>query len=162
MKNNTYDAPGYKYGFMIVPDDDIRKETNLAFGKCKNMEEAINVFGEKIMSNALLCDFKQIDGLTFEELFDFPVFNEKILIFCIYDQLDVDNHKYNNILGIEFISTDYIDDKKEKVDDYLSSYLEDIYHFRPPRIQDYIKGYLERYKYGSKEEVDKVLRKIND
>ena len=56
----------------------------------KNFKNCVSIFDichEKIMPHGQIVEFSDVDGLTFKELLEIPVFNEKLIIFGIYNQV---------------------------------------------------------------------------
>lgn len=162
MTEDTYNASGYKFGLLIVPKKIQRYEIDLALADCESFEELTKVYRQEILKCSDIVDFNSIDGITFQELYDFDVFNKDYLFFVVYNQICLDNFKTNMIVFTELIEKSVIKDMEQATDDFFANYLIEKYNFRDAKTQKYIRVFLERYKYPSKEKVDKVLRLNNN
>ncbi len=160
MKNDSYDAKGIKFGFLTIPNFTDKIDTDELLAKCKDLKDIERVLNKQL-KGILIADFNNFDGLTFEELFDFNVFNEEYIFFVVYSCINCYDYITNNVLNVEVLSRTDISNLDQTVDSYLADYLTDIYNNRPERMQQFIKAFLERYKYSSKENVDKVIKKSN-
>ena len=166
MLNNTYDASGYRYGILATRNDDIqRKMSENAHNEEMDWNQLIRIMIDS--GNLTIIDFEDIDGLTLKELKNYKTINKDILLFVMYDRTNIrekwprQTDEFNIRSTIIKSLSSYpenitIDDIMEEV---LYKYVDDTDDF----INKRIKCFLQRYKYGTKEETDKkILQKINN
>lgn len=161
MKDNSYTMSGVHFGFQVIPSSGDLKYTNQLLEDCQDMDQLQRIYKNSIIPVSKVIDFANFDGLNFQELFHFDLFNKGYLFFVIYAQVKLDDYEFDRILSTEALLVSEIDDELEQVDDYICNYLISKYNERPERLQQFIKAFLEKYKYSSKEEVDKVICKSN-
>ena len=162
MLDNTYDAPGINFGILISTDfpsmdDQVFK---------KNDIEAIENQIDKICNNknCNILDFSKIDGLTIDEILNHNRIQLKNTIIVIaYTKMSYTNRfneKYNDINILSKIIVNRNDlNKNTTIDKEVEKIMMNSYNSINNRVVNYC--FLERYRYGSKDEVDKVLTKTN-
>ena len=162
MLDNTYDAPGINFGILISTDfpsidDQVFKKNDL---------EAIEKQFDKILNNKnfYIIDFSKIDGLTIDEILNHNKLQSKNAIIVIaYTEMsytDIYNQKYTDISILSGIIVNRNDlNKNTTIDKEVEKIMMNSYNSINNRVVNYC--YLERYRYGSKDEVDKVLKKTN-
>jgi len=159
MLDNTYDAPGIKFGILISTDfphmdDQVFKKNDL-----EAIENQIKIFNNK---NCNILDFSKIDGLTIDEILNHNRIQLKNTIIVIaYTEMsytNIFNEKYNDINILSKIIVNRNDLNKNTTIDEEVEKIMNSYNSNNNRI---FNCFLERYRYGSKDEVDKVLKKTN-
>ena len=159
MLDNTYDAPGINFGILISTDfphmdDQVFKKNDL-----EAIENQIKIFNNK---NCNILDFSKIDGLTIDEILNHHTIQLKNTIIVIaYTEMsytNIFNEKYNDINILSKIIVNRNDLNKNTTIDEEVEKIMNSYNSNNNRI---VNCFLERYRYGSKDEVDKVLKKTN-
>ena len=161
MLDNTYDAPGINFGILISTDFPSIDEQVFK----KNDLEAIKNQIDKILNNNnyYILDFSKIDGLTIDEILNHNKLQSKNAIIVIaYTEMsytNIYNQKYTDIsiLGKIIVNRNDLN-KNTTIDKEVEKTLMNSYNSNNSRI---VNCFLERYRYGSKDKVDKVLEKTN-
>ena len=161
MLDNTYDAPGINFGILISTDfpsmdDQVFKKNDL-----EAIDNQINIILNN--KNFYIIDFSKIDGLTIDEILNHNKFQSKNAIIVIaYTEMSYTNRfneKYNDISILSKIIVNRNDlNKNTTIDKEVEKILMNSYNSNNNRI---VNCFLERYRYGSKDKVDKVLKKTN-
>ena len=161
MLDNTYDAPGINFGILISTDfpsmdDQVFKKNDL-----EAIDNQINIILNN--KNFYIIDFSKIDGLTIDEILNHNKLQSKNAIIVIaYTEMSYTNRfneKYNDISILSKIIVNRNDlNKNTTIDKEVEKILMNSYNSNNNRI---VNCFLERYRYGSKDKVDKVLKKTN-
>ncbi len=160
MLENSYDATGIKFG--IVTSKFLKKYSDSLKDKNTVASTAINIFKQESIS---LVDYSYVDGLTVDEVLvmgDIQA-NDSILV-CAYSSIywlnpnTNDNLKSFNILKIYAIRRNK-DNHTQLLDRVIEEVMLDNYESVDRIGQRVTECFLQRYRYGSKEEVNKVLSK---
>ena len=160
MLDNTYDAPGINFGILISTDFPSIDEQVFKKNDLEAIENQIKIFNNK---NCNILDFSKIDGLTIDEILKHNRIQLKNTIIVIaYTEMSYTNRfneKYNNISILSKIIVNRNDlNKNTTIDKEVEKILMNSYNSNNSRI---VNCFLERYRYGSKDKVDKVLKKTN-
>ena len=161
MLDNTYDAPGINFGILISTDfphmdDQVFKKNDLEATE----NQIDNILNNK---NFYIIDFSKIDGLTIDEILNHNKFQSKNAIIVIaYTEMSYTNrynekHKDISILSEIIVNRNDLN-KNTTIDKEVEKTLMNSYNSNNNRI---VNCFLERYRYGSKDKVDKVLKKTN-
>jgi len=161
MLDNTYDASGINFGILMSTDFPSIDEQVFK----KNDLEALKNQIDKILNNnnCYILDFSKIDGLTIDEILNHNKLQSKnAIIVIVYTEMSYTNRyneKYNDIsiLGKIIVNRNDLN-KNTTIDKEVEKTLMNSYNSNNSRI---VNCFLERYRYGSKDKVDKVLEKTN-
>lgn len=161
MLENSYDAKGIK--FAIFMSCKLPKYSKVFAGD--NTDACFEIM-QKLVAHfcADFVDFDNFDGLTVGEIQQMGKLlqAQSTIIFVSYTGFET-NHIMQNMLSLGNVHIDYIqctDENKNKpideviVEEYLSKYDEN----NSPKKNRYIKCFLQRYRYGTKERTDEVLK----
>lgn len=160
MRENTYDASAYKFGLLINPEN--REHTDILLDQCHTVEQMTSVLNNVIMENGEIVDFRHVDGLTIEEVFNYnSLINRDYIFFIMYDELEIERSHKAAICSIRNTTVirkgDYPSDAP--IDEVISNILECTYPNEPSFVQKRTRCFLERYKYGTKSKTDEHLQK---
>ena len=161
MLDNTYDAPGINFGILIstdfpLIDDQVFKKNDL-----EAIENQINIICNN--KSCYILDFSKIDGLTIDEILNHNKLQSKNTIIVIaYTEMSYTNTYNQKYIDINILSKIIINrndfNKNTTIDKEVEKTLMNSYNSNNNRI---VNCFLERYRYGSKDKVDKVLKKTN-
>ena len=161
MLDNTYDAPGINFGILISTDFQFIEDQVVK----KNDLEAIKNQIDNILNNNnfYILDFSKIDGLTIDEILNHNKLQSKNAIIVIaYTEMSYTNIYNQKYIDINILSKIIINrndlNKNTTIDKEVEKTLMNSYNSNNSRI---VNCFLERYRYGSKDKVDKVLEKTN-
>ncbi len=161
MLDNTYDAPGINFGILISTDFQFIEDQVVK----KNDLEAIKNQIDNILNNKnfYILDFSKIDGLTIDEILNHNKLQSKNAIIVIaYTEMSYTNIYNQKYIDINILSKIIINrndlNKNTTIDKEVEKTLMNSYNSNNSRI---VNCFLERYRYGSKDKVDKVLEKTN-
>lgn len=162
MLDNTYDAPGIKFGILISTDFPSIDEQVFKKNDLEAIENQIKIFNNK---NCNILDFSKIDGLTIDEILNHNKLQLKNTIIVVaYTEMsytDIYNKEYIDINILSKILINRNDLNKNTTIDKEVEKTMNSYNSNNRNDNRIINCFLERYRYGSKDEVDKVLKKTN-
>ena len=161
MLNNSYDAGGFHFG--IATSTRLQELENVSGGPVYNPEDEEKIMD--VLETSELVDFSNIDGLTVEEITRCNPQNSNIILFVMWEAIRIQAPERATTLESKNISYKMIfqKDKWNKdrpFDDVVEEHLLTLYPRYSSGLQKRAKGFLQRYRYGSKEETDKALQKI--
>ena len=158
MPEDTYDIPGLKFGLLISnkfpkTDDSIFKT---------DPEKSADVVNQLLDQSTRIIDFKGIAGFTIDEILEHKKFQfENTVIIVAYTNMVYKDH--NGYTGIDTVlrfslilgrKEQYKDEPIEAIIE--KTFLED-YSNASKETKKYMKCFLERYRYGDKKGVKKII-----
>ena len=170
MLENTYDATGYNFGILLTTCENLHNKMERIIRHIPEYQWEVS-FGELLSnSNMKIIDFSEIDGLTINDLKNFPVFNNSVLIFIMYDEVELKNRslhhseeeryiKKTNISESEIFDLDSYK-KDTQIDDMIVERLLGNINKKSNNYQRRAKCFLQRYKYGTKEKTDEKIKSM--
>ena len=160
MLENTYDASGINFG-IIISKDLSKFDDNFIHGNSNEINDAVN----RIRNNPsnYIIDFNNIDGLTVDEILDFKQIQMNNTIFVVaYSKIEytdrnkMDNMYYNILYNIIVPRTELNKDKP--IDKVVEGIIKKVYSNSTEKDKRYMKCFLERYRFGSKEKTDEKIK----
>ena len=170
MLDNTYDATGYNFGVLLTGYEKLNNKMKQKIKHIPEYQWGVS-FGEIISNSDMkIIDFSEIDGLTINDLKAFPIFNNEVLIFIMYDKVELKNRslhhseeeryiKKTNISEYEIFDLNSYE-RYTKIDDMIAERL--VYKLleKSNNYQRRAKCFLQRYKYGTKEKTDEKIKSM--
>ena len=158
MKENSYDAKELRFGIIVSEYLSLNRK-----GLKDIPKDDYNKFIEELFKMKLeVIDFDNIDGLTIGEIREVAskILPEDMIVFIMYNKVEwnFNNTKNTNISSKQTIIIRFEDfDDNLKIDDIITGNILNNYESYNYTTKKYAKCFLERYKYGNKEETDKKL-----
>ena len=159
MLENSYDASGIKFGIIMS------MQFRNSFNEFNNDEEKNNASIKKLLygKNYQIIDFKEIDGLTIEEVLNL---NDRqmpdTILFIMYSSVQYEtsqNVKLNDISNVEIIPIQKTDENKDKqIDEVIINDILKKYDSKDESYKRKVKCFLQRYKYQTKAKTDKIIK----
>ena len=161
MLENSYDLSGIK--FAIIMSCNFPKYSKVLAGA--DMDASFGVIQKAVeYSNADFVDFENFDGLTIGEILKMgkDMQAKSTIVFASYSGFKT-NHQLPNMLSLDNLSIEYIqctDENKDRpIDEVIAEkYFSQYDETKFPKKCRKIKCFLQRYKYGTKERTDEVLK----
>lgn len=159
MKENSYDGKGLKFGILVSELFPLNKKSSEEGLKEDNYLQYIQ---ELLKRKIQLIDFDSIDGLTIEEIEELfqKILPENLIIFMMYNKVDYFTNNSKNT-SISLKHTIVIERDKFRKDKRIDEIIEDTifknYSSYDDNLRKYANCFLERYRYGTKEETDKKI-----
>jgi hypothetical protein len=159
MLENSYDASGIKFGIiMSMQFRNFSNEINTSDEKKKKESIKKLLYGR----NYQIIDFKEIDGLTLEEVLNL---NDRQLsdtvLFIMYSSIQYEtsqNVKLKDISNIEIIPIQKTDKNKDKqIDEVIINDILKDYDSKDESYKRKVRCFLQRYKYATKEKTDEII-----
>ena len=162
MLNNSYDASGFHFGIATSTRIGELEEitSNGPVYKEPDQEKIIDV-----IEDSELVDFSNIDGLTVEEITGCNPQNSNIILFVMWEAIRIQAPERATTLESKNIVYKMIFrkdkwNKNRPFDDVVEEHLLTLYPRYGDGLKKRAKCFLQRYRYGTKEETDKALQKI--
>jgi len=163
MLNNTYDASSLNFGILVSKDFPNIDDSIFLINNENNLNAVNNAI---TMEGTSFLDFKYVDGLTLNQILSCQNINFKsTIIFVAYNTMKlntvsiekIENNSYNYVLYYIIISTDN-NRGNERIDEVIERVMLNNYKNKDNDIKRIMKCFLERHRYGSKEETDAKIK----
>ena len=158
MQEKTYDIPGLKFGLLI--SDKFPKIDDSIFKT--DPEKSADVVNRLLNQSPQIIDFKEIEGLTIDQILDHKRFQFKntVIIVAYTNMVYKGNNGYTAIETIPRYAL-ILDRKEQYKDEPIDITIErtflDNYSNASKETKKYMRCFLERYRYGDKKEVKKII-----
>lgn len=156
MLENSYIGQGFKYGIVFSPfmADEIEKMFNSSY-----KDQARMVKGFALCPNSGIIPFEDIDGIPIRELMEM-IDNKSLdstLVFVMYSgfRKESGSMTYGDFFPI-FIQFNE-EDSDTQVDDVVVNYMLENYSGDESEYNKRVKGFLQKYKFGSKTRTDEKI-----
>ncbi len=159
MKPDTFNVPAYKFALVRIGNGRIPKNMN-SKDRLKTLEKELDSFeGTFVLNGLQLLPFEDVDGLTYEEVFDIlnTDYNEIIFI-CYYGGISAVPNSRKRIFSL-FISGD--DDNKTKpFDKIIEKIFEEKYINGSVLERQAIRCFFERYQDKTHQDTIARVKKL--
>ena len=159
MKENSYDGKELKFGILVSELFSLKQRNLEDFSKDIDYKKYVQ---ELIKTKIQLIDFDDIDGLTIEELEELLPKNlpENLIIFMMYNKVDYfRNNSKNTSVSLKHTIVIERDKfrKDKRIDEIITDTIFRDYSSYNENLKKYANCFLERYRYGTKEETDQKI-----
>lgn len=159
MKENSYDGKELKFGILVSELFSLKQRNLEDFSKDIDYKKYVQ---ELIKTKIQLIDFDDIDGLTIEELEELLPKNlpENLIIFMMYNKVDYfSNNSKNTSVSLKHTIVIERDKfrKDKRIDEIITDTIFRDYSSYNENLKKYANCFLERYRYGTKEETDQKI-----
>jgi len=158
MPDDTYDIPGLKFGLLI--SDEFPKIDDSIFKT--NPEKSTDVVNKLLDQRTQIIDFKEIEGLTIDEILAHKKFQFKnTVVIVAYTNMVYKAHNGYTVIDTTLRFSLILDRREQYKDESIEkiierTFLED-YSNASKETKKYMKCFLERYRYVDKKEVEKII-----
>lgn len=161
MLNNSYDASGYHFG--IATSTRLQELEDVSGGPIVSLQDRAKIMS--ILETAEFVDFSNIDGLTMGEITSCYTKESNVILFVMWEairirDMDRDTLMENKNVSYRMVFHSNILNRDMPFDEVVESHLLSFFPQYDQDIEKRAKCFLQRYRYGTKEETDKRLEKI--
>ena len=163
MLKNSYDASGFHFGIAVSPRLQELDTGLTSTGPVFNRQDSEKI--TRILESVEFVDFSNIDGLTLDEITRCYTNKSNIILFVIWESLGIkkEDEYYTNEKTLVNYRTVFHKGEWNKdvpIDELVENHMLVYYPRYDERLQKIAKCFLQRYRYGTKEETDKVLELV--
>ncbi len=158
MQENTYDIPGLKFGLLI--SDEFPKQDDSIFKT--DPEKSADVVNQLLNRRPQIIDFKEIAGFTIGEILDHKKFQFKnTVVIVAYTNMVYKGHNGHTVIETIPRYALILDRKEQYKDESIEITIErtflENYSNASKKTKKYMRCFLERYRYGDKKEIKKII-----